>query len=179
MLRVGRAPITIPAGVNVAIEGAHIVAKGKLGELEHFLPGGITAELQGATLNVTRRDESREQKSLHGLSRTLVANMIKGVSEGYKKDLEIVGVGYRCEMKGGALQLQVGFSHRVLILPPEGIKLAITNQTNFNVSGVDKQLVGEVAAKIRAVKPPEPFRGKGIKYVGEVVRRKAGKSAGK
>lgn len=179
MSRVGRAPITVPAGVTVAIQGDHIVATGKLGELEHNLPNGITAILEGNNLQVTRRDDSREQKSLHGLSRTLVANMVQGVSVGYKKDLEIVGVGFRCELKGSALQLQVGFSHRVLILPPEGIKLSIVNQTNFSVSGIDKQLVGEVAAKIRAVKPPEPFRGKGIKYAGEVVRRKAGKSAGK
>jgi len=179
MSRVGRAPITIPAGVTVAIQGDHIVAKGKLGELEHNLPGGITASLDGSTLNVVRQDDSRTQKSLHGLSRTLVANMVTGVSEGYKKILEIVGVGYRCEMKGKALQLQIGFSHRVLIVPPEGIALAVINQTSFSITGIDKQLVGEVAAKVRGVKPPEPFRGKGIKYAGEVVRRKAGKSAGK
>ncbi len=179
MSRVGRAPITIPAGVKVAIEGEHIVAKGKLGELEHNLPVGITATLEGNTLNVARQDDSRTQKSLHGLSRTLVANMVTGVSEGYKKTLDIVGVGYRCEMKGKALQMQIGFSHRVLIVPPEGIALAVLTQTSFSVSGIDKQLVGEVAAKIRGVKPPEPFRGKGIKYSDEVVRRKAGKSAGK
>ncbi len=179
MSRVGRAPINIPAGVTVDIQGEHIFAKGKLGELEHYMPSGITATLEGSTLSVTRRDDSRQQKALHGLSRTLVANMVKGVSEGYKKTLEIVGVGYRCEMKGKALQLQVGFSHRVLIVPPDGILLSVVNQTNFAVAGIDKQLVGEVAAKIRAVKPPEPFRGKGIKYIDEVVRRKAGKSAGK
>lgn len=179
MSRVGRAPITVPAGVSIAIQGNHIVAKGKLGELDHDLPGGITASLSGNSLQINRLDDSRSQKSLHGLSRTLIANMVQGVSEGFKKDLEIVGVGFRCEAKGNALMLQVGFSHRVIILPPEGIKFSLTNPTNFSVSGIDKQLVGEVAAKIRAVKPPEPFRGKGIKYVGEVVRRKAGKSAGK
>ena len=179
MSRVGRAPINIPAGVNVQIAGEQIVAKGKLGQLEHNLPGGITAVLSGSSLQVSRRDDSTDQRALHGLSRTLVANMVTGVSEGYKKTLEIVGVGYRCEMKGKALQLQIGFSHRVLIIPPEGITIAIVNATSFTVAGIDKQLVGEVSAKIRNVKPPEPFRGKGIKYSDEVVRRKAGKSAGK
>lgn len=179
MSRVGRAPIDVPTGVTVSLDGSLVVAKGKLGQLQHSLPEGITAELDGAKLVVSRRDESRSQRSLHGLTRTLIANMVKGVSEGYKKEMEIVGVGYRCEQRGRAIQLQVGFSHRVIFIPPEGIKVTVGAVNAFSVTGIDKQLVGEVAAKIRAVRPPEPYRGKGIKYLAEVVRRKAGKSAGK
>jgi large subunit ribosomal protein L6 len=179
MSRVGRAPIEVPAGVTVNIDGNHVAAKGKLGELEHFLPDGITIIKEGSTITVSRRDDSSDQRSLHGLSRTLIANMVKGVSEGYKKDLEIVGVGYRAEQKGKAIQFQIGFSHRILFFPPEGVKITVSGPAAFSVTGIDKQLVGEIAAKIRAVRPPEPYRGKGIKYTTEVVRRKAGKSAGK
>ncbi len=179
MSRVGREPIPIPAGVKVKFDGPMVLVSGKLGELGRPLPDGITAAIDDGKIIVTRRDDGRTQRSLHGLSRTLVANMVKGVSEGYKKDLEIVGVGFKAELRGKALQLQVGFSHRVIMIPPEGIKITVTGPLAFNVTGIDKQMVGEVAAKIRAIKPPEPFKGKGIKYAGEVVRRKAGKSAGK
>lgn len=179
MSRVGRQPIDIPSGVKVTFEDSYIFVNGKLGEMGRSIPAGISAELEGGKLLVSRRDDSREQKSLHGLTRTLLANMVKGVSDGFVKNLEIVGVGFKCEQKGRGIQLQVGFSHRVLVLPPEGIKIQVTGPLAFNVSGIDKEAVGEVAAKIRAVKPPEPYKGKGIKYSGEVIRRKAGKSAGK
>jgi len=177
--RVGRQPIEIPAGVNVSVNEGYILIKGRLGELGRSIPTGISVAVEGKSILVARRDDSREQKSLHGLSRTLIANMVRGVNEGYNKDLEVVGVGYKCEQRGRAIQLQVGFSHRVILIPPESVKIQVTSSSTFKVSGIDKELVGEVAAKIRAVRPPEPYRGKGIKYVGEFVRRKAGKTAGK
>lgn len=177
MSRVGREPIPIPDGVKISIDGSLLKVNGKLGELAHTLPGGITIALEDNILQLNRKNDSRDQKALHGLSRALVFNMLYGVSRGYKKDLEIVGVGYRCEQKGKALQLTVGFSHRVVFIPPEGIQIKVTEPTKFNVNGIDKQLVGDVSAKIRAIRPPEPYKGKGIKYVGERVRRKAGKTA--
>lgn len=179
MSRIGRIPIEIPSGVNVTIDGDHILVKGKLGELGRTIPDGIEMVLEGKTLQVNRRDDSTKMKSLHGLCRTLISNMVTGVNEGFKKNLDVVGVGYKCEQRGRAIQLQVGFSHRVILLPPEGVTIQVTGPSAFNVSGIDKELVGETAAKIRGVKPPEPYRGKGIKYSTEVVRRKAGKTAGK
>jgi len=179
MSRVGRIPIEIPNGVTVNIKDDYVLVQGVLGELERTLPGGIKADIEARTILVTRRDDSKDQKSLHGLCRTLISNMVKGVSDGFKKDLEGVGVGYKCEQRGKAIQLQVGFSHRVIVLPPDGITIKVTGPAAFNVSGIDKELVGEIAAKIRDVRPPEPYRGKGIKYATEVVRRKAGKTAGK
>ncbi len=179
MSRVGREPIPLPSGVSVAIKGALVKVKGKLGELERRLSDGISAALEDGRLHIRRSNDSRQQRSLHGLSRSLVANMVQGVDQGFTKDLEIVGVGYRCEMKGKAIQLSVGFSHRVLFIPPDGIEIKVTPPNKFSVSGIDRQLVGDVAAKLRAIRPPEPYKGKGIKYVGEYVRRKAGKTAGK
>lgn len=176
MSRVGREPIPVPEGVKISIDSSLLKVNGKLGEIEHSLPNGITAVLEDNILQLNRRNDSRDQKALHGLSRALLANMVHGVSQGYKKDLEIVGVGYRCDQKGKAIQLTVGFSHRVMFIPPEGIEIKVTDSTKFNVSGIDKQMVGDVSAKIRAIRPPEPYKGKGIKYVDERIRRKAGKT---
>ncbi len=179
MSRIGRNPIPVPKGVTVTINETQISVKGKLGELHQAIPDGISVAKEGDTLYVRRRDDSQSQRALHGLSRALIANMVKGVNEGYTKDLEIVGVGYRAEQRGKSLILAMGFSHRIAFIPPDGITIKVNNPNTLSVSGIDKQLIGEVAAKIRAVRPPEPYKGKGIKYVGEVVRRKAGKTAGK
>ncbi|MBM3325987.1 MAG: 50S ribosomal protein L6 [Calditrichaeota bacterium] len=179
MSRVGRQPIPIPAGVSVKIDSQKVAVKGKLGELNRTVPEGIAVKTEGNQIIVTRRDDSWQQKSLHGLSRSLIANMLKGVSEGYKKDLEVIGVGYRIEQRGPAIQLQLGFSHRILFFPPDGVNIKVGTANLISVSGIDNALVGDVAAKIRAIRPPEPYKGKGIKYVGEYVRHKAGKSAGK
>ncbi|NQU04636.1 MAG: 50S ribosomal protein L6 [Calditrichaeota bacterium] len=176
MSRVGREPIPIPDGVKLDIKNNLVEASGKLGEMQHELPHGISAVVNDGKVEVSRSDESRQQRSLHGLSRTLVANMLTGVSQGFKRELEIVGVGYRCELKGKALQLTVGFSHKVIFVPPDGITFKVTSPTRFNVNGIDKQVVGDIAAKVRAVRPPEPYKGKGIKYIDEYIRRKAGKS---
>lgn len=179
MSRIGRNPIPVPKGVTVKIDDKLISVKGKLGELHQVLPDGITAVVESEILYVRRRDDSQTQRALHGLSRALLANMVKGVSTGFAKDLEIVGVGYRAEQRGKSLMLAMGFSHRVAFVPPDGITIKVNNPNALTVSGIDKQLIGEVAAKIRAVRPPEPYKGKGIKYAGEVIRRKAGKAAGK
>ena len=179
MSRVGREPVPIPDGIKLDIKDSLIKASGKLGEMQHELPHGISAAVNDGKINVSRSDESRQQRALHGLSRTLVANMLTGISQGFKRELEIVGVGYRCELKGRALQLAVGFSHKVIFVPPDGITFSVTSPTIFNFNGIDKQVVGDIAAKIRAVRPPEPYEGKGIKYVGEYIRRKAGKSTAK
>ena len=140
MSRVGREPIPIPDGVKISIDGSLLKVNGKLGKLEHSLPSGITAVLEDNILQLNRRNDSREQKELHGLSRALLANMVHGVSQGFRKNLEIVGVGYRCDQKGKAIQLAVGFSHRVVFIPPEGIEVKVTEPTKFNVSGIDKQI---------------------------------------
>ena len=179
MSRIGKNPISIPAKVQVAIDGSHIAIKGPKGELSHVLPAAVTVEQEGETLLVKRRDESRSARQLHGLSRTLVANMVQGVSEGFQRRLEIQGIGYRAQVQGRNLTLTVGYSHPVQIAPPEGIQLAVESNTNVIVSGFDKELVGNIAAKIRDVRPPEPYKGKGIRYAGEVVRRKAGKAGKK
>jgi len=178
MSRVGSQPITIPSGVEVSISGVDITVKGSKGTLERTLPGGITARLEDSTLWVERPDESRESRSLHGLSRTLVANMVQGVSEGFRKELQILGVGYRATAKGNnALDLALGYSHPVSIKAPEGITFEVPVQTQIIVTGIDKQLVGQVAADIRKWRKPEPYKGKGIRYLGEHVARKAGKAA--
>jgi len=178
MSRVGSQPITVPSGVEVTIKGTDITVKGSKGTLERTLPGGITARLDDSTLLVERPDESRESRSLHGLSRTLVANMIEGVSQGFRKELQIQGVGYRATAKGNdALDLALGFSHPVSIKAPEGITFEVPVQTQIIVTGIDKQLVGQVAADIRKWRKPEPYKGKGIRYAGEHVARKAGKAA--
>lgn len=179
MSRIGKRPITIPAKVQITIDGSLIAVKGPKGELSRILPSAVALEHEGETLLVLRRDESRTSQQLHGLSRTLVANMVQGVSEGFQRRLEIQGVGYRAQIQGRNLNLNVGYSHPVQIEPPEGIQLAVENNTNVIVSGFDKELVGNIAARIRQVRPPEPYKGKGIRYAGEVVRRKAGKTGKK
>lgn len=179
MSRIGKRPISIPNKVSVAIEDQKIAIKGPKGELSRVLPNGITVEQDGEILKVLRQNDSRNLRQLHGLSRTLVANMVEGVSQGFQRRLEIQGVGYRARVDGRNLVLVVGYSHEVKIEPPQGIQMAVENNTNVTVSGIDKELVGNMAAKIRAVRPPEVYKGKGIRYAGEVVRRKAGKAGKK
>ncbi|GLY00837.1 MULTISPECIES: 50S ribosomal protein L6 [Actinoplanes] len=179
MSRIGRKSIPVPAGVDVTITGQTIKVKGPKGELSHTVAEPITVEQDGAELHVNRPNDERKAKELHGLSRTLVANMILGVTEGYKKTLEINGTGYRVTAKGKDLEFALGFSHPVVVVPPAGITFSVEKPTQFTVAGIDKQLVGEVAANIRKVRPPEPYKGKGVKYQGEVIRRKAGKAGKK
>ncbi|MBK1988333.1 50S ribosomal protein L6 [Sphaerospermopsis aphanizomenoides BCCUSP55] len=179
MSRIGKRPITVPAKVQVAIDGTKVVVKGPKGELSRNLPAQVIVSQEGETLLVTRRDDTRTSRQMHGLSRTLVANMVEGVSQGFQRRLEIQGVGYRAQVQGRNLVLNMGYSHQVQIEPPEGIQFAVEGTTNVIVSGYDKEIVGNTAAKIRAVRPPEPYKGKGIRYAGEVVRRKAGKTGGK
>lgn len=179
MSRIGKRPITIPAKVQITIDGSQVTVKGPKGELSRVLPDAVTVEQEGETLFVKRHDESRTSRQLHGLSRTLVANMVEGVSQGFQRRLEIQGVGYRAAVQGRNLTLNVGYSHPVQIEPPEGVQLAVENNTNVLVSGFDKELVGNIAAKIREIRPPEPYKGKGIRYAGEFVRRKAGKAGKK
>jgi large subunit ribosomal protein L6 len=178
MSRVGNAPITVPSGVEVSISGSTVTIKGSKGTLEQVLPGGISAREDEGTLVLERPDDSGPSKSFHGLSRTLVQNMIIGVTEGFVKELQIQGVGYRATAKGSnALELALGFSHPVSITAPEGIEFDVPAQTQIFVKGIDKQLVGQVAADIRKWRKPEPYKGKGIRYAGERVIRKAGKAA--
>jgi large subunit ribosomal protein L6 len=178
MSRIGKKPIPIPSGVEVTIDGSHVVVKGPKGTLEHDAPPTITVGRDGDELVVTRPDDERSNRALHGLTRSLVNNMVVGVSEGYSRDLEIVGVGYRAQAQGPSkLELQIGFSHSVAVDAPDGITFEVPLPTRITVRGVDKQLVGQVAADIRKIRKPEPYKGKGIRYVDERVLRKAGKSA--
>jgi large subunit ribosomal protein L6 len=178
MSRVGKNPISVPSGVEVTISGTHVVVKGPKGTLEHDVPESITIARDGDDIVVGRRDDQREHRALHGLTRSLVANMVTGVSEGYMKSLEIVGVGYRAQAQGqDKLELQLGFSHPVSFAAPEGVTFDVSSSTRIDILGFDKQQVGQVAADIRKLRPPEPYKGKGIRYVDERVRRKAGKSA--
>lgn len=179
MSRIGKRPIAIPAQVTVTIDGQSVTVKGPKGELSRVLPGEVTVAQEGETLFVKRRDESRVARQRHGLCRTLVANMVEGVSQGFQRRLEIQGVGYRAQVQGKNLTLNMGYSHPVQIEPPDGIQFAVENNVNVMVSGIDKEIVGNTAARIRAVRPPEPYKGKGIRYAGEVVRRKAGKAGKK
>lgn len=179
MSRIGKMPIAVPSGVDVTVEGATIKVKGSKGELSRTLSDRVSIDLADGTLTVNRVDDSREARALHGLTRALVFNMVTGVAEGYTKSLEIQGVGYRAAMKGSDLELQVGFSHPVVVEAPEGITFEVPEPTRINVSGIDKELVGQVAADIRKIRPPEPYKGKGIRYEGEQVRRKSGKAFGK
>jgi large subunit ribosomal protein L6 len=177
MSRIGRQPIAVPAGIEVALDGNVVTVKGAKGSLEHTVPAPLTVRRdEDGTIVVDRPDDGRESRSLHGLTRTLIANMIAGVSEGYRKDLEIVGVGYRVQAKGSDLEFALGFSHPVTVTAPEGIDFAVESPTKFSVSGIDKQQVGQVAANIRKLKKPEPYKGKGIRYAGEQVKRKVGKA---
>jgi large subunit ribosomal protein L6 len=180
MSRVGKLPVPVPDGVEVVIDGLHVRVAGPKGELEQHLPAGVAvAQDDDGAVVVTRHDDAPTSRARHGLSRALIANMVQGVTEGYTKRLELVGVGYRATQKGDGLEVQVGYSHPVPMSPPDGITLQVPTQTEIVVSGIDKQLVGQVAANIRRIRPPEPYKGKGIKYAGERVRRKAGKAAGR
>ena len=178
MSRIGKQPITIPGGVDVSLDGQHVTVKGPKGTLEHDVPETITVSLDGDTLLVTRPDDERQNRALHGLTRSLVANMVTGVSDGFSRDLEIVGVGYRATAAGpNRLELQVGYSHPVAVDAPAGVEFEVPAPTRITVKGYDKQLVGQVAADIRKIRKPEPYKGKGIRYSDERVLRKAGKSA--
>ncbi len=180
MSRIGRKPIPVPSGVEVSVEGRTVRVKGPKGELTQTLDERIRVERQeDGSLAVTRTSDDRHARALHGLSRSLVANMVVGVTEGYRKTLEINGTGYRVTAKGRDLEFALGFSHPVTVSAPEGITFTVERPTLFHVAGIDKQLVGEVAANIRKIRPPEPYKGKGIKYTDEVIRRKAGKAGKK
>jgi large subunit ribosomal protein L6 len=176
MSRIGKMPITVPSGVDVDIDGARVVVKGSKGQLSRSFHERISFAMEDGTVNVMRDDDTRESKALHGLSRALLANMVEGVSEGFTKTLEIQGVGYRATLKGSDIELLVGFSHPVEVSAPDGITFEVPEPTKIVVSGIDKELVGQVSADIRKVRPPEPYKGKGIRYAGEYVRRKAGKA---
>jgi large subunit ribosomal protein L6 len=177
MSRVGLSPITVPSGVEVKIEANRVSVKGPKGQLERVFPEEITVEQTDGELKVSRSKETNEVKALHGLFRSLIANMVQGVTDGYEKKLEIHGVGYRAQKKGNDIELSVGFSHTVTKLAPAGIEFEVPQPTRITVSGIDKELVGQVAAEIRAIRKPEPYKAKGIRYEGEYVRRKGGKAA--
>ena len=179
MSRIGKLPVTIPAGVTVTLQGNTVHVKGPKGELSRTINPELTVQVEGSTLTVSRPSDEPMHKSLHGLSRTLIANMVEGVSKGYAKQLEITGVGFKAEPKPFGLQLALGFSHQIQYKAPAGIKLTAPQPTQVVIEGADKEIVGQVAAEIRSLRPPEPYKGKGIKYAGEVIRRKAGKAGGK
>ncbi len=179
MSRIGNKPIDIPEKVTVKAEASHVVVEGPKGKLEWDLPPNIAFKVEDATVTLTRPDDSRTNKSLHGTARSLISNMVEGVSAGFSKDLEIQGVGFRAAVKGSELDLNLGFSHPVLHPIPEGIKVTVSDNTKIKVEGIDKQKVGQFAAEVRAYYPPEPYKGKGVRLVGEYVRRKAGKSVQK
>jgi large subunit ribosomal protein L6 len=176
MSRIGRLPIDIPAGVTVTIDGQDVTVKGPKGELSLTVAAPIVAKVEDNQVVVTRPDDERASRSLHGLTRTLIANDIVGVTQGYSKGLEIVGTGYRVAQKGNAIEFALGFSHPVTVEAPAGITFTVEGNNKLTVAGISKQAVGETAANIRKIKKPEPYKGKGIRYAGEVVRRKAGKS---
>jgi large subunit ribosomal protein L6 len=178
MSRIGKLPVPVPSGVEVTLDDRHVTVKGPKGTLSHTVAAPITvARDDDGAVTVTRPDDERESRSLHGLTRTLIANMVTGVTQGYEKKLEIVGVGYRVLSKGpDQLEFQLGYSHPIVFDAPEGITFTVEGPTKFGVAGIDKQLVGEVAAKIRKLRKPEPYKGKGVRYAGEVVRRKVGKA---
>ena len=176
MSRIGRLPIDIPAGVDVKVDGSAVTVKGPKGELALTVASPIEVKVQDGQLLVTRPDDERASRSLHGLTRTLIHNQIIGVTEGYSKGLEIVGTGYRVAAKGNSLEFALGFSHSITVDPPAGITFAVDGNTKLTVHGIDKQAVGEAAANIRKLRKPEPYKGKGVRYAGEVVRRKAGKA---
>jgi large subunit ribosomal protein L6 len=179
MSRIGKLPIPVPKGVTIAINGNTVKVKGPKGELTRVFADGITVGQEGETLKVTRASDEVNHKSLHGLSRSLLANMVEGVTKGYQKTLEITGVGYKAEVRPNGLQLALGFSHSIEYKAPAGVKLTAPQPTTVVIDGADKEKVGQVAAELRNLRPPEPYKGKGIKYQGEVIRRKAGKAGGK
>lgn len=179
MSRIGKRPIPVPAGVTVAVEGSRITVKGPKGELSRTLPADIAVAQEGAELRVTRPSDEERHKAMHGLSRTLVANMVDGVTQGFMKTLEITGVGYKAEIKPYGALLSLGFSHQIEYKAPAGVSITAPNPTTVVIAGTSKELVGQVAAEIRSFRKPEPYKGKGVKYQGEVIRRKAGKAGGK
>jgi large subunit ribosomal protein L6 len=176
MSRIGRAPIDIPSGVTVSVDGSTVTVKGPKGELTHVVAAPIAVVVEGEQVLVSRPDDERQSRSLHGLTRTLIANNVIGVTQGYSKGLEVVGTGYRVVAKGSSIEFALGFSHPVTVEPPAGISFQVEGNNKLTVSGIDKQAVGEVAANIRKIRKPEPYKGKGVRYAGENVRRKAGKS---
>jgi large subunit ribosomal protein L6 len=176
MSRIGRLPIDVPTGVEIKIDGSSVVVTGPKGELSLVVASPIEVKLEDGQLLVTRPDDERSSRSLHGLTRTLISNQIVGVTQGYTKGLEVVGTGYRVAAKGESLEFALGYSHSITVDPPAGISFTVEGNTKVTVVGIDKQAVGEVAANIRKLRKPEPYKGKGVRYAGEVVRRKAGKS---
>ena len=176
MSRIGNKPITIPSGVQVAFNGTACSVKGPKGELSFNMDSRITPNQEDGSLSFARANDSKEMRSLHGLTRSMVANMVEGVSEGFQKNLQVEGVGFKVEMRGQNRLLNLGYSHPILFMPPEGIEFVVTGATSFSVKGIDKQLVGQVAAKARMLRKPEPYKGKGVRYEGEYIRRKAGKA---
>ena len=179
MSRIGKSPIPVPEKVAVTLEGLSVTVKGPKGELSRTLPEGVSVRQEENSIVVTATSDKRKSRERHGLCRSLIANMVEGVSKGYTRKLEIVGVGSRAQVKGKTLVVSAGYSHPVEVVPPDGITFAVQNNTNVTVSGADKELVGNEAAKIRSIRPPEPYKGKGIKYEGERILRKAGKSGKK
>jgi large subunit ribosomal protein L6 len=177
MSRIGKQPIELPSGVNVAISPGRVQVNGPLGELSQIVPARMLVEQEDGTLVVKRPTERGDDRALHGLTRSLIANMVEGVTNGFQKRLEIQGVGYRATLRGTDLELNVGFSHPVVIKPPQGVTFEVPDATTVLVKGIDKQQVGEISAQVRKVRPPEPYKGKGIRYEGEYVRRKVGKRA--
>jgi large subunit ribosomal protein L6 len=175
MSRIGKKPVAIPSGVTVTVDGQAVTVKGPKGQLSWTVADEIEVKQEGSDLTLALREDTLRARAMWGLSRTLVSNMVEGVTKGYEETLELVGVGYRAAMKGKALSMQLGFSHDVDIPPPDGIAFATPKQTEIRISGIDKQLVGEMAARIRRIRPPEPYKGKGVRYAGEQVRRKEGK----
>jgi len=178
MSRVGRKPIVIPKGVTVSVEAQTVRVEGAKGKLSRVVPPALTVSLQDGRLSVARASDDRAVRALHGLTRALLANMVQGVAEGFEKKLEIVGIGYRAQLQGSVLQLALGYSHPVIFPLPAGIRVEVDKQTLVTLRGADKELLGQIAAKLRALRQPDPYKGKGIRYVGEVIRRKAGKKAG-
>ena len=176
MSRIGKLPIAIPAGVDVTIDGSTVTVKGPKGELSRTVHSNMIVEKDGNTITVSRPDDNKLNRSLHGLTRTLIANMVVGVNEGFKKELEVNGIGYRCEKKGKQLVMKIGYSHDVIMDEPEGITIDVPAPNKIIINGADKQKVGQFAAEVREKRPPEPYKGKGIKYADEVIRRKEGKA---
>lgn len=176
MSRIGKSPIAIPSGVEVKLDGNNVTVKGPKGELQQVVPAPITVSVEDQKITLNRPDDERESRSLHGLSRSLLNNMVIGVTQGYKTDMEIFGVGYRVQAKGKDLEFSLGYSHTVPVVAPDGITFAVDGATKFSISGIDKQLVGQVAANIKRLRKHDPYKGKGIRYAGEQVRRKVGKT---
>jgi large subunit ribosomal protein L6 len=179
MSRIGKLPVSIPNGVTVTVDANTVKVKGPKGELTHRLPNGISVDKADNVVNVKRASDETNHRSLHGLTRSLINNMMEGVTKGYQKQLEITGVGYKAEVRPYGLQLALGFSHSIEYKAPAGIKLSAPQPTQIVIDGADKAVVGQVAAELRSLRPPEPYKGKGIRYAGEVIRRKAGKAGGK